>query len=342
MADLIIIYIRLQRAFLMMIKITTFILAIIVSYHSVAKPIVIAHRGASGYLPEHTLPALTYAYAAGADYIEQDLVLSKDNHLVVLHDIYLDTVTNVAQVFPSRKRQNGRYYVIDFTLAELKQLTVHERQHIDNTQVFSNRYQGHAAFKISTFAEQIELITQLNRQTGKNVGLYPEIKSPAWHQNQGKDISKMLVKVLRQHNLDSTKAAVYVQCFDFNEIRRLKQELQLKAKLVFLIGENSWNESDTDYNFMRTEKGLKKIAKVTPFIGPRITHLINFKTSQPSQFAKVAKNLGFKIHPYTYRVELLPTGISQDKLFNLLVHQLEINGLFTDFTDHFVDYLKQN
>jgi glycerophosphoryl diester phosphodiesterase len=91
------------------------------------RPLVIAHRGASGYLPEHTLAAKAYAHALGADFIEQDLVLTKDDVPVVLHDIYLDTVTDVAVRFPERKRADGRFYVIDLTLAELKQLRVTER-----------------------------------------------------------------------------------------------------------------------------------------------------------------------------------------------------------------------
>src|SRR5688500_2812370 len=90
-------------------------------------PLVIAHRGASGYLPEHTIAAKAYAHALGADYIEQDLVLSKDDVPVVLHDIHLDTVTDVAKRFTDRKRADGRYYALDFTLAELKQLRVTER-----------------------------------------------------------------------------------------------------------------------------------------------------------------------------------------------------------------------
>lgn len=87
-------------------------------------PIVIAHRGASGYLPEHTLAAKALAHAQGADYLEQDLVLSKDGVPVVLHDIHVDAVTDVAEKFPTRKRADGRYYAIDFTVAELKQLRV--------------------------------------------------------------------------------------------------------------------------------------------------------------------------------------------------------------------------
>ncbi|MCT7144116.1 glycerophosphodiester phosphodiesterase family protein, partial [Salmonella enterica] len=87
-----------------------------------AEKVVIAHRGASGYLPEHTLPAKAMAYAQGADYLEQDLVMTKDDHLVVLHDHYLDRVTDVADRFPDRARKDGRYYAIDFTLDEIKSL----------------------------------------------------------------------------------------------------------------------------------------------------------------------------------------------------------------------------
>src|SRR5687767_9176819 len=91
------------------------------------QPIVIAHRGASGYLPEHTLEAAAYAHALGADFIEQDVVLSKDDVLVVTHDIHVDTTTDVAARYPDRKRADGRYYAIDFTWEELKALRVHER-----------------------------------------------------------------------------------------------------------------------------------------------------------------------------------------------------------------------
>jgi glycerophosphoryl diester phosphodiesterase len=90
-----------------------------------AKPLIIAHRGAPGYLPEHTLESVTLAYAQGADFIEQDLVVTKDLKLIVLHDIHLETVTNVEQIFPTIKRQDGRYYEVDFTMAELKKIKVH-------------------------------------------------------------------------------------------------------------------------------------------------------------------------------------------------------------------------
>ena len=106
-----------------------------------APPFVIAHRGASGYLPEHTREAKVLAYGQGADYLEQDVVATSDGRLVVLHDICLDEVTNVAQRFPGRHRADGRYYVIDFTLDELKTLMLVERRRIDTGErVFPGRH----------------------------------------------------------------------------------------------------------------------------------------------------------------------------------------------------------
>ncbi len=107
------------------------LLALSLSANAFADPLVIAHRGASGYLPEHTLPAKALAYAMKPDYIEQDVVMTKDDQLVVLHDHYLDRVTDVAERFPDRAREDGRYYAIDFTLAEIKSLRVTEGFKLD-------------------------------------------------------------------------------------------------------------------------------------------------------------------------------------------------------------------
>src|SRR4051812_7315360 len=148
------------------------------TFASDARPLVIAHRGASGYLPEHTLAAKAYAHALGADFLEQDIVLTKDNVPIVLHDIWLDTVTDVAARFPERKRTDGRYYAIDFTLAEVKQLRVTER--VDpkkGVPVFGKRFPaGKSSFQISSLEEELQLIQGLNRSTGRAVGIYPELK----------------------------------------------------------------------------------------------------------------------------------------------------------------------
>lgn len=161
--------------------------------------IVIAHRGASGYLPEHTLAAKAAAHAMGADYIEQDVVLSKDGVPMVLHDIHIDTVTDVADIFPDRARADGRFYAIDLTLDELKQLAVMERADEDGGQVFPDRFpRGASTFRVPTLAEEIELIQGMNLSTGREAGIYPEIKRPAWHRAQGQDISAIVLAVDRK------------------------------------------------------------------------------------------------------------------------------------------------
>jgi glycerophosphoryl diester phosphodiesterase len=304
-----------------------------------AKPLVIAHRGASGYLPEHTLESVILAYAQGADFIEQDLVVTKDSKIVVLHDIHLETVTDVEQLFPSRKREDGRYYVLDFTLAELKTLNIHERQNTLGKQVFPNRYQGNGTFHIATFEEQIKMIQQLNRQFNKNTGFYPEIKSPAWHREQGVDISQLVMAVLRKHELDDADKAIYVQCFDFAETQRLRNDLNAKVKLIQLIAENDWLESPTDYNALKTPAGLKAIAKVAQGIGPWIPQLIDLSTMRPTAFAKQAQAAGLKVHPFTFRKDELPDNVNQEQVLQMLFEAVKVDGLFTDFTDIVVNYL---
>ena len=304
------------------------------------KPLVIAHRGAPGYLPEHTLESATLAHGQGADFIEQDLVVTKDLKLVVLHDIHLETVTNVEKIFANRKRQDGRYYALDFTLAELKTLTVHERQEADGKQVFPHRYQGSGDFRIATFEEQIELIQQLNRQLNKSTGFYPEIKSPAWHKEQGVDISQLVMTVLRKHDLDDPNKNIYVQCFDFAETQRLRNELGAKVKLIQLIGENDWLESPTDYEVLKTPAGLKAIAKVAQGIGPWIPQLVNLETMQPTDYVSQAHTAGLQVHPYTFRKDALPDNVDTQQTLQLLFEELKIDGLFTDFTDTVVNYLQ--
>lgn len=307
----------------------------------VAKPDVIAHRGASGYLPEHTLESLILAYSQGAHYIEQDLVLSKDGIPVVLHDIHLETVTDVEQKYPERMRKDKRYYAYDFTLQELKNLKVHERQDAEGKQVFANRYQGQSEFKIATFEEHILLIKQLNRQFSKQVGLYPEIKSPAWHLAQGIDISEIVLTILRKYGLDDPNQPIYVQCFDFDEIKRLRQKLGAKVKLVQLIADPSWEESATDYNYILSPAGLNEVAKYADGIGPWIPQLLNMQTMQPTHVMVTAKNAGLVVHPYTFRKDELPANISSTQSLDILFKMLKVDGVFTDFTDVVIDYLEQ-
>ncbi|NVK55115.1 MAG: glycerophosphodiester phosphodiesterase [Alteromonadaceae bacterium] len=306
---------------------------------------IIAHRGASGYLPEHTLAAMAMAHAQQPDYIEQDLVLTKDDRLVVLHDIHLETVTNVEQVFPTRHRQDGRYYALDFTLAELRTLSVHERTKADGTPVFKNRYQGNGHFTIATFEEHLSSITSLNASTGQHIGLYTEIKSPGWHRAQGHDISKQVLTVLRKHNLDHADANIYVQCFSFEEIKRLRDTLNAKVKLVQLIAENSWNETPTEYDSLKTPAGILTLQNYVQGIGPWLGHVTQSTPEQPSTalapWVVAAQQAGLVIHPYTFRTDQLPAGVSAEQLLNLIVEKWQFDGLFTDQVPPVKAFLKQ-
>lgn len=302
--------------------------------------IVIAHRGASGYLPEHTLAAKGLAHGMGADYIEQDVVLTADDHPIVLHDIHLDTVTDVAQRFPRRARADGRFYAIDFTLAEIKQLRVQERIDLKTgLVVFPRRFPvGTTGLCVPTLAEEIQLVQGLNKSTGRSAGICPEIKSPAWHRRQGKDISRIVLEMLARFGYQDRDDLVYVQCFDAEETKRLRTEFKTKLKLVQLIGENDWSESETDFEQLRTGAGLKEVAAYADGIGPSLQHIVTGRDDTGeltiTSLVDDAHAAGLEVHPYTFRADDLPEFSDDfDRLLRLFVEQIRVDGLFTDFPD---------
>ncbi|NUQ61111.1 MAG: glycerophosphodiester phosphodiesterase [Pirellulales bacterium] len=308
--------------------------------YSAERPAVIAHRGASGYLPEHTLAAKAMAYAMGADYLEQDVVLTRDDCPIVLHDVQLDTVTDVADRFPSRARDDGRFYAIDFTLEEIKRLRVSERMDLrSRAPVFPSRFPaGKSDFRIPTLEEEIELVQGLNTSTGQNVGIYPEIKSPAWHRRQGKDISSIVLEVLRRYGYQGRDCRCYLQCFDAAELKRLRFELKTQLKLVQLIGENAWKETATDYEAIRTADGLREVAKYAEAIGPSISH-VAADTAEPPGYAitplvRDAHAAGLAVHPYTFRADALPGyAASFEQLLRIFCDEVGVDGVFSDFPD---------
>jgi glycerophosphoryl diester phosphodiesterase len=302
--------------------------------------LIIAHRGASGYLPEHTLEAKAYAHALGADFIEQDLVATRDDQLVVLHDIHVDRVSDVAAQFPDRAREDGRFYARDFDLAELKQLNVHERRKEDGvTPVYPSRFPVNSAqFKIPTFEEELDLIAGLNHSRGRNVGIYPEIKRPAWHNAAGVDISQLALRALSNAGYQTAADNVYLQCFDAAEIRRLRQDLGCNLKLIQLLAPNSWGESEADYDYLQSAAGLSELSALVDGIGPWIGQLIRMAEidgqAVSTGLVSAAHAAGLKVHPYTFRVEELVPGFdSLGEMVRWFVDELKIDGLFTDFPD---------
>jgi len=303
------------------------------------RPIVIAHRGASGYLPEHTFGAKTLAHEMGADYLEQDIVASRDDELIVLHDIHLDRVTDVAMRYPNRHRVDGRFYARDFDLAEIRSLKCWERMRADGSTVYPQRYPAKSGdFRLHTLAEELDLVRRLNAQANRRAGVYPEIKRPAWHRQEGVDITPELLRVLAEFGYTHREDPVFVQCFDPAEVRRLRRELDCPFKLVQLIGENSWSEAETDFDAMRTANGIAEIATVADAIGPHLTHLYDFRPQNeavvPTRLSQWAHDAGLTVHPYTFRVDELPPGFhSFDELVEFFIVNVGVDGLFTDFPD---------
>jgi glycerophosphoryl diester phosphodiesterase len=307
--------------------------------------IVIAHRGASGYLPEHTLAGIAAAHVMGADYVEPDVVLSKDDVPVVLHDIHVDGVTDVARRFPDRKRADGRYYAIDFTLAELRQLAVTERFNPATAAVvFPGRFpQWKASFQIPTLEEELQLVQGLNKSRGKDTGVYPEIKAPAWHRQQGRDISRIVLGLLARYGYAAKADKFYLQCFDFEEVKRIRGELGFKGKLVQLLGENG-AESTTDYLRLRTPQGLDEAARVADGIGPSLTHVVTGSKGSPLRISDLVKDAharGLTVHPYTFRADALPPyAASLEELLRIFVVEVGVDGVFTDQADRAVAFMR--
>ena len=334
------------------------LLSSISSLYAANDQIVVAHRGASGYLPEHTLESKVLAHAMGADFIEQDVVMTRDNELVVLHDLTLDRMTNVANVFPGRARQDGRHYVIDFTLAELRTLRVTESPEA------SIRFPaGDGHFSIHTLAEEIELIQGLNKTTARETGIYPEIKSPWFHHQAGKDSASAILAVLKEYGYDSRDDKVFLQTFDFNELKRIHDDLlpamALDIPLVQLIAHNEWGETmekdsgnawvNYDYSWMHEEGGMTALADYADGVGPAMDMIVMNESAtgelRISSLVNNAHAAGLQVHPYTFRLDpgRMPEYVSDfEALLELFFQTIGVDGVFTDFPDRVIQYLDRS
>lgn len=295
-------------------------------------PIVIAHRGASGYLPEHTLAAKALAHGLGADFLEQDVVATRDRQLVVLHDIHLDDVTDVAERFPRRRRDDGHYYVVDFDLAELEQLHVFERRSPGQTSAkYAQRFPtGSPIFRIATLKDELQLIQGLNHSTGRSAGIYPEIKDPQWHRRHGIDLARLLIDELDAFGYSHATDAAFVQCFDQGELVRVKQELGCELRLVQLVG------SELEYADLLTPHGLERIAAYAYGLGPSYRQLAEIGAGRLrlTPLTKLAHDAGLKLHAYTFRRDdLAGYARTLDELLEFFFVEARVAGVFCDHPD---------
>lgn len=275
--------------------------------------ILVAHRGASAYAPEHTLEAYKLAIEQRADYVEQDLQVTKDGVLVCLHDPTLDRTTNVRTIFPDRHRAgssgNQRWYVGDFTLAEIKRL--------DAGSWFNEKFRG---ARVPTFQEAIDAVR------GK-AGLYPETKTPELYESGEFGMERLLTEILTKNKLDQPgadpKTPVIIQSFSEKSLRKLRVEFKTKLPLTFLIN------SDPDGRWLSTS-GLQEIRKFAAGIGPT-KGLIE----RDPGVVKRAHDLGLTVTPYTFRSG--GTGKYPDVRGEMhhFLFTFGVDALFTDNPDLF-------
>ena len=289
-------------------------------------PIVIGHRGASGYVPEHTLAAYYIAILQGADYVEPDLVITKDGVLVARHENEIGGTTNVSEIpeFASRRTtrtidgvQITGWFTEDFTLAELKTLRAKER--IPQQRPANTRFDG--MFEVPTFEEVLALVHSVNEQRrrlahGKEkrhvklLGIYPETKHPTYFQGIGLPLEEPLVKILHRYGYNGAHDPVYIQSFEVGNLRKLAK--MTKLKLVQLVSDVGapWDfvvaKDPRTYATMVTPAGLKEIAEYASGIGanknlmiPRVDDFLGTPTSLVSD-AHAARLI---VHGWTFRAE---------------------------------------
>jgi len=313
------------------------------------KPLIIAHRGASGERPESTLMAFRLAIAEGADFIEPDLVLTKDGHLVVRHENEISQTTDVALRPEFEKRLTTRqiqgqavsgWFTEDFTLEELKTLRCRER--LPKLRPQSAKFDRQEA--IPTYQEVLDLAKSESARLKRPIGTYPEMKHPSYFASIGLPIEGRLADILKTNDLDSPTAPVFIQCFD---VLPLKTIMTLcKAPRVQLVSPAGGPTDVTlVYKEMVTPAGLKAIAAYANGVGPEYAMVIptvDGGLGPATALVKDAHAAGLVVHPWTVRAEnaFLPPKLRNgtdpmvhgnvDALYHAL-YAAGVDGLFSDF-----------
>jgi|ETNmetMinimDraft_2_1059921.scaffolds.fasta_scaffold00090_13 glycerophosphoryl diester phosphodiesterase len=291
------------------------------------KSIVIAHRGASGHLPEHTLAAFKLAIEMGADYVEPDLVVTKDGEFIVRHEHYLSQTTDVVDKpeFRNRKRKLGDrsdWFSEDFTVAEIASLRTR--------QTFRGRSKAHdGRYPIPTFQQVIDLVRQESERLGRPIGLYPETKLPGHFQDLGFDVDDMLVSILDENGLNEPEAKVFIQSFEPGILKSLKG--RVKVPLVQLVSAVE-DQVDKGGNY-QSNIPLAELSQYADGVGA-IKWLIVNQQGKSSDFVSRAKSLDLFVHAWTFREDAYPQKLFSNGEEELtLFLKLGIDGFFTDFPD---------
>ncbi len=309
-------------------------------------PIVIAHRGASGYRPEHTLEAYELAVDLGADFIEPDLVPTKDGVLLARHENEISETTDVAdhpELADRRttKRIDGRevagWFTEDLTFAEITTLRVRERLPFR-----SHEHDGQ--FKIPSFEEVLDFTRNKSLEIGRILGVYPETKHPSYFRSLGLPLEETLVMNLETQGYRGPLAPVYIQSFETGNLKALRERTDLP--LIQLLDEEGqpWDLAEAGdvrtWRDLATPQGLAGIARYANGIGPSKRLIVPAGTDgrlgPPTSLVADAHRAGLLVHPWTFRSE--ETFLAPDYEGHLereyeQFYDLGVDGLFSDFAD---------
>jgi len=310
--------------------------------------VLIGHRGASGYRPEHTLASYELAIEQGADFIEPDLVLTKDNVFVARHENDITGTTDVAShpEFAARKttkvidgETHTGWFTEDFTLAELKTLRAKER--LPSLRPGNAKYDGQ--FAIPTLDEVIALAKRRTKELHRTIGIYPETKHPSYFASIGLQMDDKLVAQLKKAGWSKPTDPVFIQSFEVNNLKHIHTLTGIR--LIQLMGSAGApaDNAAPSYAAMTTPDGLTAIARYAYGIGPGLDMIQN-GDAPPSTLVRDAHAAGLRLHPWTFRAEnvfLIPsfrTGTTPATHGRLsdeiqLYLRLGIDGFFTDFPD---------
>ena len=323
-------------------------------------PLVIAHRGASGYLPDHTLEGYTRAVEMGADFIEPDLVSTKDGVLIARHEPNLKDTTDIAErpefaAYKHIENIDGHneegWFAADLTLAQIKTLRAKQPRADRDAQ-----YNGQ--FQIPTFDEILILREQLSKKLGREVGVYPETKHPTWHAGKGLAFESKLVAMLAQYGLNRADAPVYIQSFELGNLKQL-QAISPVKRIYLMDGDEVRADgavlSSRPYDFvvngdartygdMTSDANLKAIAQVATGIGPWKVYIASYTTDAngvqtrlpPTDLVARAHQAGLAVHPFTFRNEakhLTATDQKDPYREYAMFFALGVDGVFSDYTD---------
>lgn len=320
--------------------------------------LIIAHRGASGERPEHTLAAYERAIDQGADYIEPDLVVTSDGVLVARHENAISGTTDVTarKEFADRKRAKTidgtlitDWFVEDFTLAELRTLRAKER--LPQIRPANARFDG--LYAVPTFAEIVALVKAKEAETGRRIGIYPELKHPNFLlQDAGIDVVDLLVLALKEAGYTKATDPVFVQSFEVGPLQRLNRLTDVRLVQLMSADGGPADETAMRYADMATPSGLAEIAQYADGIGVAID-MVAGEAGSTKPLTAQAHDAGLLVHAWTLRKEnmFLPeqvTGPGGDtaagcdiSVYGTLL-SIGVDGIFTDDPGRIVAYRDRN